>query len=112
MALDKYLVPWFLNVLARLDEATFHRQMSGVYNNRFGQQVNGKDFLGDLQRNHSGKWRFLMMTRRYKGMFSIDVGYQMNVITTAIAQKGWRLLPHETECFRDTLTRLNMIMNG
>jgi hypothetical protein len=112
MALDRYLVPWFMNVLAKLDQATFHREMSGIYMNRFNQQARGKDFLADLRNNHSAKWRFLMIARRNKGMFTINVPYQVGILTNAIRQKGWTLYQHEVECFNDTLLRLNALMNG
>lgn len=112
MALDRFLVPWFLNTLAKLDEATFHKHMQGSYVNRFGQRAMGKDFLGDLQRTQPGKWRMLMIMRRNKGMFTINVPYQVGVLTNTIRQKGWQLYQHESECFNDTLLRLNALMNG
>lgn len=112
MALDQYLVPWFLSELQKLDEANFHRRMSSVYVNRFGQQAKGKDFLGDLRRTRPGIMKFFWLARRNKGMFTINVNYQVSVISNTIRQKGWTLLPHELECFNDTLIRLNGMLNG
>ena len=113
LALDQFMVPWFISVLNKYSEPQFHQKMSGRYVNRLGQTVQGFDFVGDLFRNHARKINgFLTIARRSKGMFSIDVEYQINIITNVVRQKGWTVYPHEIESIRDGLYKINAMMNG
>lgn len=109
--LRNFMVPWLLKVLKKYTEAQFHDAMNGQYTNSSGQVMRGRDFVADFYQNHRKSFgAFLKVARKNRKVLNVDINDQVNRLVMVLNKKGWKVYPHERQCFVDTLRKIMQII--
>lgn len=108
--LDRVLVPWLFNALKKYTYPQFHELMKGYHNDEKGLIYAGRDFVGDLKRNHALKWNyFINYTRNHRNELEFDVPKHHYTLVTALQQYGQgyeNITEHEKKALYQTLMRI------